>query len=596
MDGEKLVSQLKHLGAPGTELLVGSDYDWLFLGNESVPLSTFFEWFSSNISSDDVLTEEELEEYQALVARGEVLTGHQLEEMEACLSSLPGVPTKDVGNGQHGHVPISDAEKDRMERQLDLLQLRSNHLSTHKLELNEEVWSTSEKVKGLETELQKQQEAVLQTSHILTQARQHLTATIHKLYNFFNTFTKANGEAEFFAQLQLEEWQQEENKFSQQLKQFIKKQFKEGMEVMAGMEDTSDYQLLDVGNLDLHLVRGAGQVEYIHNAAELKRLNQLIQETESWRVDGIITQARKQAELEEANKVLAELHRTQLPKSANILKEKYQELCDCHNVVEYEREQQLSILKALSNDVAQLESCRTISGNYQLKLQRQEYFLGKQIVLLEQLICQVARHDWINVALDLEKTRVGEMIQVLCNINSIVTEKDSTFNARKNYLETLGKNFEESKVLGHLPVALETLSRLLPPTSLSPSKGDVGPTGVELLHQSAIMSKGFLKAQEQMTAMRNPNFSKIPLLSVNCAMLETCLFGAPGSLGNLPLAWLDTPVAERYAKVEQDKWELEQRFIKFIGQYERKKKMLQLDPSAKEEMEKWTHKVLNYNN
>lgn len=589
MDGEKFMSHLKSLGVPDAEVLVGSDYDWLFLDNEGLPLSTYFEWFSSNLSSDDVLTEEELEEYEALVARGEVLTGHQLEEMEACLSSLPGVPAKNVGNGQHGQIEITEEDIERMERQVDLLNLRRNHLSTHKLELNDDVWSKSEKVKDLESDLQKQQEAALQTSHILTQSRQHLTTTIHKLYNFFNTFTKANGETDFFAQLQLDEWQQEENKFSQQLKQFIKKQFKEGVDVMAGMEDTSDYHLLDVGNLDLHLVRGAGQVEYLHNAAELKRLNQLIQETEGWRVDGIISQSRKQAEVEEANKVLAELHRIQLPKSAKILKEKYQELVDSHHVVQYEREQQLSILKSLSNDVAQLESCRTISGNYQLKLQRQEYFLSKQVVLLEQLICQFARHDWLNVALDLEKNRVTEMMQVLGNVNGIITDKNKKCNARIKYLESLNKKFEERNVLGQLPVTLETLSQLLPPTSLSPSKSDTGPTSAELLHQTSIMSKALANAHEQMNVMRNPNFSKIPFLSMNCSMLETCLFGAPDSLGNLPLAWLDTPLADRYRKVEQDKWELDQRFIKFIGQYERKKKMLQLDPSIKEQMENWTH-------
>lgn len=50
-------------------------------------------------------------------------------------------------------------------------------------------------------------------------------------------------------------------------------------------------------------------------------------------------------------------------------------------VLKLKREQQQQVLLSLISEVAQLESTRTICGNYQLKCQRQEYFLQKQKIV-----------------------------------------------------------------------------------------------------------------------------------------------------------------------------------------------------------------------
>lgn len=50
-------------------------------------------------------------------------------------------------------------------------------------------------------------------------------------------------------------------------------------------------------------------------------------------------------------------------------------------VLKLKREQQQQVLLSLISEVTQLESTRTICGNYQLKCQRQEYFLQKQKIV-----------------------------------------------------------------------------------------------------------------------------------------------------------------------------------------------------------------------
>lgn len=62
MDGERLVAHFKMLRVPGAEHLLGSDYDWLFLAHNSTPLAAFLEWFTENVSANDVLTDAELNE------------------------------------------------------------------------------------------------------------------------------------------------------------------------------------------------------------------------------------------------------------------------------------------------------------------------------------------------------------------------------------------------------------------------------------------------------------------------------------------------------------------------------------------------------
>ena len=49
---------------------------------------------------------------------------------------------------------------------------------------------------------------------------------------------------------------------------------------------------------------------------------------------------------------------------------------------------------------------------------------------MDQLISQLARHDWINIALDIESEKIGDILQVLRTINEIVSDKDGSYKER----------------------------------------------------------------------------------------------------------------------------------------------------------------------
>lgn len=594
MDGDRLVAHLKVLRIPGAERLEGANYDWFLQSDVSTPLATFLEWFTENVSANDILTDAELNEYEELMSKGEVLTGHQLEDMEACLSGLSGVFTSSEGENQQDVFTLEEHE--RLKDQLEVLTMRKNHLSAHKIELREEAYQCSERLKAAETHLKKHQEAALNTSHHLSRVQEELAGSLDALTNVFLTFDKTPvEEAKFFTQLKLEEWYHEEAKFTDVLKTYIRRQFREGVREVAGAGDTSEHCLLDVDNLDLHLVHGAGKAEYAQNVAELNRLSKLLQQTEEWRLEGLLLQARRRAEVEEATKMLSAIHRSQLPSALPLLQQQTHEAKESCKVLEQERQQQHLVMQSLVAEVAQLESTRTISGNYQLKSQRQEYFLDKQKIVMEQLVSQVARYNWINIALDIEKGKISDILEVLKNINSIITHKDDSYRERMKRYGAMVKEHKEQKGVGQLPPPLVTLSHLLPITSklkLQDEQVD-GVVNAKILQKQASMLQSAINtAREQVSTARNPQFSRLNRMTMNSAVLETSLFGNPGSLGALPVAWLDPKLVEHYTALDQESWKFKQKLLKLIVEYEEKKKILQIEPTVREEFMKWTSNVI----
>nr|XP_053637536.1 HAUS augmin-like complex subunit 3 isoform X2 [Cherax quadricarinatus] len=557
MNGERLVSHLQLLDVPGTDHLKGENYDWLFLENPSSPLPAFLEWFTENISANDVLTDEDLNEYEELMSKGEVLTGYHLEKMEACLSGLPVAFSTSEEDSQKDVLTLEECK--RLKDQLKVLVMRRNQLSAHKMELREEVYQSSERLKEEEVYFKNHHKAILNTSIHLSKSQEEISKSLDAVTKVFLEFDKM------------------------------------GVRDVAGAGDTSEYCLLDVSNLDLQLVRGAGNAEYAQNVDELKRLNNLLRQTEEWRLKGLLLQHQKRAEIEEANRQFAAIHRSQLPSNLALLEQQAREASESRKAVEWEKQQQQQVMQSLITEVAQLESTKTISGNYQLKRQRQEYFLDKQKLVMDELVSQVARYNWINIALDIERGKIADILNVLQSISSIITQKDVSYNKRMQYLQAFTKKHEEQKAAGQLPLPLVTLSRLLPVAAKQQSQEEHTAetvTGEYLHKQVAMLQKGLDVAREQVVTARNPQFSCLSRMTMNCAVLETSLFGNPGSLRTLPIAWLKPDLADRYISLDQELWNFKQKFINLIIQHEEKKKILQLEPTVRKDFTRWISGVV----
>lgn len=573
--------------------MVGEVYDWLFLRAKRDPLATFLDWFIENVSENNMLTEEELSEFEALEARGEAMSATQLQEMEVALSVVPSLP----GASQHAvgePLPLPE-ELSALEEELELLTMRRNMMNAHKIELREETYQLSQRAQRGRAELRHQVEAAASASHHLSKAQQCLARVMDQHLSTYHKFGEATeDEAVFFAQMDLEEWFREEDKFTDLLTTYIQRQFKAGVGVVAGTEDSSQYVLLDLNKMDLSLVRGAGEEQYCRNLAELHRLNALLPRTEEWRLCGLIQQARRKAEVEEAERLLAALHRGHLPSDMAIIRQQTEDAQECLGMVSKEFQQQRRAMQGVLAEVAQLEGTRTISGDYELKLQRQEYFIAKQKNVMDELVSQVARHNWVIIALQTEGERVNNMLQVLRVVNSRMTERDADYKDRMVQLETILKESEEVRASGSLPRPLHTLSLLLVGPPGQDRARAVGGEGAKelLLRQVEGLLSALTVAQDQVATTISPQFSSLTQKLGICEVLEARLFGSAGNLQALPLAWLDVALATRCTTAEQRAWEFKKKLIDIISQYEKKKKVLQIDPTMNQDFKKWTTDIL----
>ncbi|KAG0710982.1 HAUS augmin-like complex subunit 3 [Chionoecetes opilio] len=551
MSGEQLVRQLQLLAAPGSEQLVGETYDWLFLSAAGSPLAVFLQWFMDNITPNNVLTEEELNEFEALEAAGEVMSASQLQEMEGAVTCLPGLPGAE-GRGRGERLP-SPEELEALEEELKVLTRRKNMINVHKIELCEETQRLSGRVGRGEGELRRQVEAVGGAEYHYTKAQQNLAGMVDAQLSTFHKFGDA------------------------------------GVGVVSVTEDSSQSVLRDTPALDLTLVCGVGQEQYCRNVAELNRLSALLPQTEEWRLQGVVLQERRKAEVQEAERLLAALHQRHLPSDLTVLRQQTQEAQESLALLEKEHRQQQQALRGVLGEGAELETTKVLAADYEVKIQHQEYLLAKQAIVLDQLVSQAARHNWVIIALETEGRRVTDTLQVLKMINTTMTHRDAHCRNRMVLLEAMLNKSEEAKAAGVLPLPLHTLSRLLPP----PRQGKAAAGGRGALgRQVAGLLGALTQAQDQVNTFTSPQFSCLDQMVSICEVLEASLFGSAGSLQALPLAWLDAPLAHRCTHAQQRVWEFKQKLISVIAQYEKKKKIVQLDPAVTQDLRKWIAEVI----
>ncbi|KAK3875243.1 hypothetical protein Pcinc_019843 [Petrolisthes cinctipes] len=582
MNGNTLVAHLQSLEVPGAESLDGADYDWIFQAKDTTPLANFLEWFTKNISTRDLITDAELDAYNELKDKGEVATGQQLEEMESFLSSVSSSLTL---TGNCTQPPVTQEEQNRLKDQLQLLNKRKDHLNMHKMSLREELRRCNKIVEVTENELRKKQEELILASHRNSSAEQNFTKTLDSYIDRFRSFSKTPPEeAQFLSQLNLKEWNGEENKFYQTLQTYMRKQFPKSVRVLAGEENHTDYYLLEPSNLDLYLVCGEDQTEYKHNVQELNRITKLLCQTEEGRLEGLVLQARRKAEIEEADRMLTAIQNNQLPSTLILLQKQLGETQAGVAGVRREGEEQRRVMSGLVEEVTQLEAISTISGNYQLKLERQNYILTKQNWVLKQLASQVSRYSWVTIALNMESESIKDILRHLLKYNSIMVERSNNSKERMTLLKEMTEDIENQKASGQLPPPLQTLSQLLP----SPPKPQKVVTGNILGTQIATLQNNVKVAHELVSTAKNPHFSRLDKMSSLCEALETSLFGHPGSLRSLPEAWLQENLAEQCLTLENQAWKLKYKLLHLLKQRDEKKKILQVDPTAREDEKTWT--------
>ncbi|XP_021377275.1 HAUS augmin-like complex subunit 3 [Mizuhopecten yessoensis] len=432
MSGRQFVDTLVQLGYPKAESLDPQSFEWMFEGDGVV---SFLDWFCNNVGTTNILHPKDIQEYEKLRDSEEgVLQGSQLEE---ALRSVTVGEEEDLTDDQLRKV-ISQAEHDlevKKKRKQVLIQKR-NKLSLHQTSLSHrlsKVRSTEVKVKS---QFKHHKEQCRTDNTQMNANLENLVRSVEELHNLYKCDGKNNA-PNFLSQLSLDEYAEVEEKFSQELTTFTKKRFFEGISEIAGEEEeVSRYQILEISDPDSLLIRGERQEVNLSECKELARIQDLYPKSESKRIDALMKNRIASQCLKCAENLLHSIQAGQFGTNIHDINKQCQERRESVSQVDRDlyklRETDIPslIMESTSSQVA-----RILTGDYNLKLSRQDYFVSNQDQVISELVKQRSRNEFLTMAFEVETQGHRDTHRLLTAIQQQLQTQLQSWSSRMSMMD-----------------------------------------------------------------------------------------------------------------------------------------------------------------
>ncbi|XP_074397759.1 HAUS augmin-like complex subunit 3 isoform X1 [Zonotrichia albicollis] len=243
--GKDFVETLKKMGYPKADELNGEDFDWMF---ESPEDKSILEWFCGNINVQNVVSEEELQDFDNLLQQGRaVLEGDALDEVLKTLE-----PTGSMNSSQEEDKEEVKKLEDELQtlQKLKTLQIHRHNKLQQLIATNSHLLQTFQ---GREEEARKEWKEGLEVftaaNNKLDNELQSLIAAVKEFASFFTASGSEQGSdahALFFSQISLDRYLSVEEQSTAALTSHLKKLFYEGMPKCAENSHADIFQLEDL--------------------------------------------------------------------------------------------------------------------------------------------------------------------------------------------------------------------------------------------------------------------------------------------------------------------------------------------------------------
>ncbi|XP_019632576.1 PREDICTED: HAUS augmin-like complex subunit 3 [Branchiostoma belcheri] len=405
MSGRQFLDTLKQIGYPKSHDYQPDDFDWLF---ESEAAAPFLRWFCDHVGPDNVLTEEELQKFEELQSSGApILEGRQLDK---ALQSMPREEKTLSGEQLREEVSRLEEELKTCEARKKILLHHRNKLSLHQTATNHRLSKLDAVQEAAKQEHRAQVDKCREDDSKMNTDLQELTQTVSKLTSLYTTSaadgcstTASQQGAVFLSQLPLKDHFVKEDAFMQQLTDYTKRQFFDGIADLAGHAEGSRYQFLDVRDPSSLLVMGETDQVIRKNCHELARLQNIFPLSQRQYIQAKVQESRTLAARQAMERKLQQLHSKPYPEDTAKLSKQLQETQAVLTAVQ----RQTAVLSEvevprLIQANAELQATRILQGDYNLKIARQDYFISKQEEVIAQLLKQRARNEFLLTALEVE--------------------------------------------------------------------------------------------------------------------------------------------------------------------------------------------------
>nr|XP_006134784.1 HAUS augmin-like complex subunit 3 [Pelodiscus sinensis]XP_014434822.1 HAUS augmin-like complex subunit 3 [Pelodiscus sinensis] len=428
--GNQFVETLKKVRYPKVDELNGEDFDWLF---ETVEDKSFLEWFCGNVNEHHILTEKELQAFDALLKSGKpILEEAALDEVLTTCKTLDSKSS----SMEEGEVQKLEEEFQALQKIKNLKIHRRNKLqmiasinSHMSLKLNDKA---EEAVKIL-----KEGQGIFTAINTKINNELHsLTDGIKKLTFFFTSDSEQGlgPHPVFLSQLALDKYLCQEEQSTAALTSYTKKQFFQGIAELIESSNEENFQLVDISkplvcdeNNEVCKERvemARLQMAYIcaqHELIQLKAKDRSINSALQWAETNLQSLKNKNFGKEEHLEARISSLNSEISKIKN-------QLTQINN----------EILPSLVKENAQLLNMPVVKGDFDLQIARQDYYTSRQDTVCNQLLKQKASFELLQLAYEIELRKHRDIHRQLENI---IQDLKQSSNSLQQRLEMMSEPF-----------------------------------------------------------------------------------------------------------------------------------------------------------
>ncbi|XP_010547148.1 PREDICTED: AUGMIN subunit 3 isoform X2 [Tarenaya hassleriana] len=417
MSGARLCCLASELGFEGAGKLDPDSFEWPFQYDDARPI---LDWICSSLRPSNVLSVSELCLYEQFLQEGKLLEGEDLDLAYDSISAFSSRRNNQeaVFGAEESVKEIRDAtlaykaEALELQKQLRRLQTQYDLLSGQSSALIQgrraRVAATST-VNGQLTTIEDSLSARnLQMNGVLGR----LASTAQELSHYHSG--EENGI--YLAYSDFHAYLAGDSACIKELNQWFAKQLDTGpyrLVAEEGKSKCSWVSLDDTSNILRDLEKSQHQ-----RVSELQRLRSIFGTSERQWVEAQVENAKQQA-------ILLTLKSQVTSDEAHIhfdlhaLRRKHADLVEeISNLYQKEEKLLSETIPELCWELAQLQDTYILQGDYDLKVMRQELYIGKQKVFINHLVNQLARHQFLKLACQLEKKNMLGAFSLLKVIES----------------------------------------------------------------------------------------------------------------------------------------------------------------------------------
>ncbi|XP_026547405.1 HAUS augmin-like complex subunit 3 [Notechis scutatus] len=440
--GARFVEILKRTGYFKANSLNGEDFDWLF---ETLENKSFLEWFCTALNEHNVLSEEELQAFNALQKSSKPILGEEALNEVLKISKPLDLNTnnceeeeetlKMLENEFQALKKITQIKIHRRNK-LQIMASGNSFLSLKVKERGEEELKMLKDGQGNFTAMNIKINNELQT----------LTEGVKKLASFFAAGQDLDSHPVLLTQLPLYNYLYQEEQSTGALTSYTKKQFFQGISELVESSNEENFQLVHISESSNY----EGSSDICDERSELARLQMAYICAQHQLIQQQAKNLSMRSGLQWAEKNISTLKKIHGKEN---FEAKISSLNNDIAKIKIDLSQINSgTLPSLIKENAELLNMPVVKGDFDLQIARQDYYISRQDQICNQLIKQKASFEFLQLAYEIEFRKLRENSRLLENTvqdlklsNDVLVRTIETMSEPSTALQRTPRNTVEPK-------------------------------------------------------------------------------------------------------------------------------------------------------